>query len=120
MYKNNVSEFVRLLMNSRNQAHVFHLTTKSYAQHKALQKYYEGIVPLLDSYAETYMGAYGNFKNVKSNKRYLVDPKNVKKYFRMLMTRINKLKLPKDSELRNILDSVKELIRGTMYKLTLK
>ncbi len=29
-----------MLMNSRNQAHVFHLSTKSYAQHKALQKYY--------------------------------------------------------------------------------
>jgi hypothetical protein len=31
---------VALLMHSRNQAHTYHLLTNSYAQHKALGKYY--------------------------------------------------------------------------------
>ena len=47
------------LMHSRTQAHVFHLRTKSFATHKALQGYYEAIVPLLDTYAEAYQGRYG-------------------------------------------------------------
>ena len=33
----NAPKFVGLLMNSRTQSHAFHLTTKSYAEHKALQ-----------------------------------------------------------------------------------
>ena len=31
------SKFVGTLMNSRNQAHAFHLTTNSFAAHKALE-----------------------------------------------------------------------------------
>lgn len=34
------SQFVGILMSSRNQAHAFHLTTSSFAEHKALQAYY--------------------------------------------------------------------------------
>ena len=49
--------YVGLLMNSRTQAHAFHLTTPSYAEHKALQAYYEGIVPLLDAWAEAFRPA---------------------------------------------------------------
>ncbi|NBX51649.1 hypothetical protein EBT25_17375, partial [bacterium] len=58
------TKFVAMLMNSRNQAHTFHLTTSSYAQHKALEKYYEKIVELLDDYAEAYMGKYGRIKRI--------------------------------------------------------
>ena len=40
-----VQRYISLLMESRTQAHKFHLTTKSFAEHKVLQAYYEGIVP---------------------------------------------------------------------------
>jgi hypothetical protein len=43
--------------------------TNSYAKHKALHAYYEGIVPLLDSYAEAYMGKYGRFRRVITDRR---------------------------------------------------
>ena len=52
-------------MNSRTQAHVFHLTTNSYAQHKALGKYYDAISDLLDAYAEAYMGSYGRLRKIR-------------------------------------------------------
>ena len=55
-----------MLLNSRTQSHAFHLTTKSYAEHKALQAYYEGIVPLLDAYAEAVMGKYGRKTRTES------------------------------------------------------
>jgi len=109
-----------MLMNSREQAHAFHLTTNSYAQHKALQAYYEGIVPLLDSWAEAYMGKYGRLKRVTLNKRYMTDPKKARAYFKSLIARIRLVKLPKDSYLKNIQDEIIALIRSTMYMLTLK
>jgi hypothetical protein len=114
------NRFVGMLMNSREQAHAFHLTTNSYAQHKALQAYYEGIVPLLDSWAEAYMGKYGRLKRVTMNKRYMSDPKKARAYFKSLIARIRLVKLPKDSYLKNIQDEIVALIRSTMYMLTLK
>jgi hypothetical protein len=114
------NRFVGMLMNSREQAHAFHLTTNSYAQHKALQAYYEGIVPLLDSWAEAYMGKYGRLKRVSMNKRYMTDPKKARAYFKSLIARIRLVKLPKDSYLKNIQDEIVALIRSTMYMLTLK
>jgi hypothetical protein len=114
------NRYVGMLMNSREQAHAFHLTTNSFAQHKALQNYYEGIVPLLDSWAEAYMGKYGRLKRVTMNKRYMSDPKKARAYFKSLITRIRLVKLPKDSYLKNIQDEIVALIRSTMYMLTLK
>jgi len=114
------NRYVGMLMNSREQAHAFHLTTNSYAQHKALQNYYESIVPLLDSWAEAYMGKYGRLKRVTMNKRYMSDPKKARAYFKSLIARIRLVKLPKDSYLRNIQDEIVALIRSTMYMLTLK
>jgi hypothetical protein len=114
------TKFVAMLMNSRNQAHTFHLTTSSYAQHKALEKYYEKIVELLDDYAEAYMGKYGRIKRIRINSRFIRDPKKARPYFAALLRRIKALPLPRDTYLRNIQDEITALIRKTMYMLTLK
>jgi len=106
-------------MNSRTQAHAFHLTTSSFAEHKALQSYYEAIVPLLDAWAEAYMGKYGRMLKVTSNKRFIQDPKKARVYFRNLLTRVQAVKLPKDSYLKNIQDEITALVRSTMYQLSL-
>ena len=51
-----VALFVATLFHSATVAHFMHLSTDSYAKHKALQKYYEEIVDLADAVAESYMG----------------------------------------------------------------
>ena len=107
-------------MNSRNQAHAFHLTTTSYAEHKALQAYYEGIVPLADAWAEAYMGRYGRLNRISFNKKTLNDPRKAKSYFKNLLFRIRSIKLPRDSYLKNIQDEITALVRSTLYMLTLK
>ena len=115
------SRYVGVLMNSRTQAHAFHLMTNSFAQHKALQAYYEGIIPLVDQWAEAYMGKYGRIGRVSSNKRFIQDPKKARAYFRTLLTRVNAIKLPRsDSYLKNIQDDIVSLIRQTLYMLSLK
>ena len=114
------SRYVGALLNSREQAHVFHFRTNSFAQHKALQSYYEGIVPLLDTWAEGYMGKYGRLKRITMNKRFLRDPKKARSYFKTLLARVRRMKLPKDTYLRSVQDEITTLIRQTMYQLTLK
>ena len=112
--------YVGALMNSREQAHVFHLRTESYAQHKALQKYYEKIVPLLDDWAEAYMGKYGRLPSASLNTRFIQDPSKTSAYFKTLLARLKAMKLPKDTYLLNIHDEITALIRQTLYMLTLK
>jgi hypothetical protein len=114
------TKFVELLMHSRNQAHAFHLVTDSRAVHKALQGYYEGIVPLVDDWAEAYMGKYGRLKRVNMNAKIIMCPCKIKSYFRNLAATIRKLKLPRDSYLKSIQDQILVLIRSTQYKLSLK
>lgn len=110
-----MSNLVGLLMNSRTQTHYFHLTTTSYARHKALQKYYEKIVGLIDAYAE----AYGKkIRPVRMNKRYVTDPEKAPAYFRSLLARVKAMKLPKD--LVSIQDEITILIRQTLYLLRLR
>jgi hypothetical protein len=108
-------------MNSRTQAHAFHLTTSSFAEHKALQAYYEGIIPLLDSWAEAYMGKYVRLRSVGLNKRFMKDPTKARAYFKNLLTRIRAIRLPRgDAYLKNIQDEITALIRSTLYMLSLK
>lgn len=112
-----MSTFVGMLMNSRTQAHYFHLRTTSYAQHKALQKYYEKIVDLLDAYAEVYPG---KIKAVRINKRFIQDPTKAPAYFRSLLARMKKMKRSNVPYLNVIRDDIETLIRKTLYLLRLK
>jgi hypothetical protein len=59
-------EMVCRLLHSQTQVHIFHLQTKSYSEHKALQKYYEGIDALVDGVIESYQGKYGIITNYKT------------------------------------------------------
>ena len=115
-----MSKLVSVLMHARTQAHVFHLRTASYAQHKALQKFYEGISELLDEYAEAYQGKYGIISGYET---YSVtqDPRKAKSFLVALIKVINKArKATRDSYLANILDQITELTDSTIYMLHLK
>ncbi len=105
------------LMHSRTQAHIFHLRTRSFAAHKALQGYYEGIVPLLDEYAEGYQGRYGLISGYTSGS-VNQNPMMAHAYFQRLLKIVDATKI-KDSYLKNILDTIRQLIFQTLYLLTL-
>jgi len=115
-----MSQLVSVLMQARTQAHVFHLRTSSYAQHKALQKFYEGISELLDEYAEAYQGKYGIINGYKTF-QVTQDPRKAKLFLIGLMKMVDKArKSTRDSYLKNILDQIYELTYSTMYMLHLK
>jgi hypothetical protein len=112
-------DMVSILLHSQTQVHIFHLQTKSYAEHKALQGYYEGIDALVDGLIESYQGKYDvitQYNSVK-NEDYKSN-EQVIKYFKVLDTMIEKnRKGVKESFIQNQIDTVQELINSTVYKL---
>lgn len=112
-------EMVCQLLHSQTQVHIFHLGTKSYAEHKALQGYYESIDGIVDGIIESYQGQYGLLTDYKSYKNETYkNKKQVLKYFMGLLDTIDeKRESVDDSYLQNQIDTVEELIYSTMYKL---
>lgn len=51
-------QFVAMGFLARDLAHREHLRTSNYAAHVALGAFYEQIIPLLDAFAESYMGRF--------------------------------------------------------------
>lgn len=116
---NDFAEMVSLLLHSRTQAHILHLQTKSYPEHKALNAYYDGIGDLVDGLVESYQGQYGIIENYKS-----YDIQNYKstddtiKYLNGICEKVNKLRdCCKDSYIQNQIDTICELVNSTLYKL---
>jgi hypothetical protein len=113
------SEMVSLLLHSRTQTHTLHLQTKSFAEHMALNGYYDGIGDLVDGLVESYQGQYGIIESYKSYD--IVSYKSTEattKYLQDLCNKVNSLRdCCKDSYIQNQIDTVCELINSTVYKL---
>jgi hypothetical protein len=112
-------DMIATLLHSQTQVHIFHLQTKTYSEHKALQKYYEGIDGLVDGIVESYQGKYeiiAGYKTIKT-----VDYKSTEQvisYFKELDENIEKNRTSvKESYIQNQIDTVQELIYSTLYKL---
>ena len=48
------ANFIGTLFLARDVAHSTHLNTRSYSKHKALKKFYDGVIDLADKFAEAY------------------------------------------------------------------
>ena len=119
---NDFDEMVSRLLHSQTQVHVFHLGVKgsgSYAAHKALQGYYEGIDALVDGVIESFQGKYGLVTNYETyDMEKFESVKKCISYFNDLNKMITvKRKSVKDSYIQNQIDTVQELLFSTVYKL---
>lgn len=117
-------KLVSTLMASRDQAHIFHWQTTgpgSYAAHKALNDYYDAVPDMVDTLVETYQGKHGIVKGYEPAEQFSEYTQDgVLKYFKALATYIERVyaKFPKeDTNIINQLDSVKDLVYSTIYKL---
>lgn len=114
--------YIGTLMQSRNQAHIYHLQVKavmgSLAAHLGLQEYYEGIIPLIDKLVESYQGKYGILQGYKMAGDLREDD-NYVAYFDALAKFVETTKeyLPQDSYLANQYDEITTLVYNTKYKL---
>jgi hypothetical protein len=118
---NPFAQFISTLLHSRTQAHIFHLQTNSYAEHIALQSYYEGVVPFIDGLVESYQGRMGKLEGYSTpgELREYVDNATTVTYFSGLALFIEKIRqqTPQDSYLQNQIDEVVALVSSTLYKL---
>jgi DNA-binding ferritin-like protein len=117
-------KLISTLMASRDQVHIFHWQTTgpgSYAAHKALNDYYDEIPDIVDSLVESYQGKHGIVKGYTPAEKFDEYSKDgVLKYFKALATYVDRVyaKFPKDdTNIINQLDSVKDLVYTTIYKL---
>lgn len=118
-----MDELVSLLLQSKNQAQVFHWRTGSYSSHITLQEFYEKITEEVDRLVETYQGNYGPLRNIKGGD--LINdykPEVIIDYFYTLYEKIIKLSSTIEVEypnraLSSIIDDIIELFSQTNYKL---
>ena len=112
---------VGTLMQSRNQAHIYHLQAQgpgSYAAHIALGAYYDGIIDLIDGLVESFQGRYGIVTGYKMAASIRED-QNYDMYFEALckFVETTRQQIPQDSYLQNQVDEIVALIESTKYKL---
>lgn len=108
------------LMHSRTQTHIFHLQTKSYAEHIALNGFYDGIIGLTDGLAESFQGKYGIVENYSNfTLESYKDKEQLLNYFETFGKMVEKMhsKFADDSYLQNQIDTILELIYSTKYKI---
>ena len=115
----NPGELILNLMNARTVAHVIHLSVSgpgSYARHKALQEFYEGIVDLADRLAEAYIGCYGELiKFAGVSYKLEKDPMAMLSALKEIVAKARSEE--ESTMLQQILDDTTELIASTMYKI---
>lgn len=122
MSVNAAGEFVGMLFSARNIAHTIHLKTTSFAEHKTLEEFYSGIIPLADDFAQQYQGRY----NVR-----LTIPVVPNKYkgsiAEVLRAQMDWIEgnrqaiCPRtETALHNVIDEIVGLYQNILYQLTLK
>lgn len=110
------AEFIRMCLETRTTAHMLHLRTKSFAQHEALGDFYDGLLGLTDTLAETYQGQYGVIESYPEKMPPKIDDpvKLVAAFIKWVGE--NRSCAP-DSHLQNIIDEIVALAYRTHYKL---
>lgn len=106
------------LLHSATNAHIMHLQTRNYATHIALGEYYAAIVGLVDTLIEAIQGKYGIIKGYPVGNSFNQNVKPVV-YLQGIhdMFAMERSKLPEDSEIVNIADTIAEQLDSTLYKL---
>jgi len=111
-------EFIGMLLHSGVQTHIFHLMSSSYAQHKALGKFYEEIPDLVDGIAETLQGQEGKITSYPTTMTIsnVYDPIG---YLTDLRKKVETMRdaVSQSTNFMNQTDAILDLIDSTLYKL---
>lgn len=114
--KAKAAELIARCRAASSAMHFFHLSTPSYAAHVASQGFYEDIIGLVDTFAESFIGRYGKFEAFPNVKESAIDGLmivgNLTKWIDANREMISEL-----SEIQNDLDEILSLCNSTAYKL---
>ena len=117
-----LNQFISTLKQSFEQAVVWHHQTTSFSEHKALNNYYDEIVPLLDGLIESVQGIYPRIGSYT-----LVNPVDWSDgvsttYFKGLYQYVQEHRkmVYQESWIQNQIDEIAQLIAETLYQISLK
>lgn len=108
-------KFIGTLFHSRDTMHIAHLQTTSFAEHKALNAYYDGILDLTDKFTEAYFGRFKRVEIVIPEAKVMDSISHLKELQSILDTERSNYQ----SELQNIIDEMIALVDKILYLLTL-
>jgi len=121
---------VQRLLQTRDQAHIFHWNTKSYAAHVALGSFYDSLLDSIDSFFENYKGKYPEVFSRKSkiplsvNSDPGITPEAMIPFFndfnRFLESLSKELESQGDLDIQDIVFDMKNATNKLLYLLTLK
>lgn len=113
------ADFIGTLFLARDVAHSVHLNTRSYAKHKALKGFYEGVVDLADTLAEAYQGRHGLIGPISLMSAKKTN--NILEFLEGQLADIEEMRYKvvdkNDTALQNIIDEIVALYLSTIYKL---
>lgn len=113
-----LGEFFLTLLHAATNGHILHLQTKSYSEHKAMQKYYEQLPDLVDSIIEEWQGAYQ--KIVEYPDMYKAP--NLDSLQEVMAVRDfvvkNRAVVGDYTSIQNSVDNLMSLLDSTVYRLT--
>lgn len=112
-------KYVALLFLGRDIAHRVHLKTRSFAEHMALNEFYDEIVDKADHFAEAYQGCYNELLNIPLlNNEYKGNIVEVLEAQKKWIEANREAIVPRENTaLHNIIDEAVALYDKTIYKL---
>lgn len=114
--KYNIAYIASCLLDIRDNVHIAHLQSKSYAEHIALNELYDNILGLFDSLVESWQGKYGIVTGYTSPK--IQEGVNIIKYLESKIEEFVEFgEEQKDTYIKSELDIIVETIYSTLYKL---
>jgi hypothetical protein len=112
-------KYVALLFLGRDIAHRVHLKTRSYAEHKALNEFYDEIVGHADDFAEAYQGRFNEILDIplltNDKKGTIADV--LENQMQWIEDNRESICPRKETALHNIIDEAVGLYMSTIYKL---
>lgn len=110
-------DLIAMLFLSRDVAHRMHLSTRSYAKHKALDSFYHDIIEAADTFAEVYQGCYGLMGAIPI--RGSKGSPNITAFLEAQVKEIEegRAEISDDSTIQNQIDEILAVFYSAIYKL---
>jgi DNA-binding ferritin-like protein len=115
-----IEELISRVFYARNVAHFEHWRAKgegSYAQHKTLGKFYDGIIDAIDRLVEVYQGAFSLIGNIPATKVTEPDVLKLLEADAAWIEEHHEDICKGNRAVANLIDGVTEVYLTTIYKL---
>jgi DNA-binding ferritin-like protein len=109
-----LGDYIVFLFNVRTAAHILHLQSDSLSEHKALNSFYDELIPLADKLAEVLRGIYGNIKYPTAYDRLPTSSLALLKRTREKTIEAREA-VEEHPNVQNIIDEITSLIDETTY-----